>query len=207
MATLTAFVLAAAALLATPGPTNTLLAASGAVRGIAASLPLLAAELLGYLVSINALGALIGPLLAHAPGAATALHVAVSLYLLFVAWSLWKAPAEEFAAAYPVTWAKVFVTTLLNPKAAVFAFGLAPAGTFASVAGAAAWLPVLAPMIVAAGFLWIAIGAMARRGLSAPARVWYRAGAVAMVAFALVFAGRATEVALHVTPAIVLAFA
>jgi threonine/homoserine/homoserine lactone efflux protein len=42
MDTLLPFILAVLALLATPGPTNTLMAAAGAQRGLVRSLPLLA---------------------------------------------------------------------------------------------------------------------------------------------------------------------
>jgi len=62
-----AFAAAALSLLATPGPTNTLLATSGAKVGLRRSLPLLGAELGGYLLAILLLRALIGPLMAANP--------------------------------------------------------------------------------------------------------------------------------------------
>jgi threonine/homoserine/homoserine lactone efflux protein len=53
----TAFALLAVGIivvLITPGPTNTLLAAAGLRHGVRPSLPLIAGELAGYLVSISA---------------------------------------------------------------------------------------------------------------------------------------------------------
>jgi len=49
------FTLAVLALLVTPGPTNTLLAASGAIAGLARSMRLIPAELCGYLAAIATL--------------------------------------------------------------------------------------------------------------------------------------------------------
>ena len=56
-----AFILAVLGLLATPGPTNTLLAASGAAVGLRRSLHLIPAEVSGYLCSILALALVLGP--------------------------------------------------------------------------------------------------------------------------------------------------
>jgi hypothetical protein len=56
------FVTATVSLLATPGPTNTLLATSGASAGLRRSAHLLIAELGGYLIAIVLLRSLLGPL-------------------------------------------------------------------------------------------------------------------------------------------------
>jgi len=61
------FFLGAVAVLATPGPTNTLLATSGAISGFRRSLPLLGGELGGYLLAIVVLLSFIGPIVAAMP--------------------------------------------------------------------------------------------------------------------------------------------
>lgn len=58
------YLLAVAMLLATPGPTNTLMATAGASAGIRGSLVLLLAELAGYLIAIEAIRLLLGPVIA-----------------------------------------------------------------------------------------------------------------------------------------------
>ena len=85
-----AFVLGALTLLATPGPTNTLLAASGAISGFRKSLGLLAGELLGYLLAITVLRTAVGPLLLAIPALATVLSALVCVYLLYLAGTLWR---------------------------------------------------------------------------------------------------------------------
>ena len=72
-------------LLAMPGPTNTLLATSGAGIGISRSLHLLAAELFGYLAAIALLRLALGPVVSGIPLAAVVLRVAVSVYILGLA--------------------------------------------------------------------------------------------------------------------------
>jgi hypothetical protein len=61
------FTLAVLAILGTPGPTNTLLATSGAGVGLRRSLVLLPAEACGYLISILLLGLVLGPVVAASP--------------------------------------------------------------------------------------------------------------------------------------------
>ena len=83
------FIIVALALLATPGPTNTLLATSGAASGFRKSLVLLFGEFLGYMIAIAVLIAAMGPIIARAPNFGLALRIVSGLYLLHVAWKLW----------------------------------------------------------------------------------------------------------------------
>jgi len=185
------FVAAAAALLATPGPTNTLLATAGASRGPHASARLLLAELTGYLLAILVLRTVLGPVIVAVPAFGLALRVAVVLYLLYLALVLWRHGAREVSDAAPVTFRRVLITTLLNPKAIIFAFTLLPeAGEVASLLP---WLVALALSIVTIGAAWVLLGATLRRGLSArvPSGVGYRCSAAALTLLACVITTRA----------------
>lgn len=121
------FVLASIALLATPGPTNTLLATAGALGGIKRAVPLLLGELAGYLITITLLLAALGPIIAAQPLLATGLKLVVAAYVAWSALRLWQSrTALGSGAQHLVTMRQVLVTTLLNPKALVFAFSIFP---------------------------------------------------------------------------------
>jgi threonine/homoserine/homoserine lactone efflux protein len=129
------FVLATFSLLAIPGPTNTLLATSGAGIGIPRSVHLLAAELLGYLTAVAALRFALGPLVTDVPMANVVLRAAITVYVLYLARLLWRYRARELHEGAPVTFGAVLLTTLLNPKAAILAFLLLPSQTGFALGG------------------------------------------------------------------------
>jgi threonine/homoserine/homoserine lactone efflux protein len=151
----TIFILAVLSLLATPGPTNTLLATSGATVGIKRSLVMLAGELGGYLLSIAVLRIVLGPVIAAQPVVGIVLKVTVALYLVWIAVALWRRNSS-LTGEGAVTLRSVFLTTLLNPKALVFAFGIIP------VEHPMVWAYVLAFAITLplVGLAWIAIGSI-----------------------------------------------
>jgi len=170
------FAIACFPLLAAPGPTNTLLATSGAAIGVRRSLPLLAAELSGYLLAIFLLRVLVGPLIAAVPAFGIALRIAAAIYLLHLAAKLWQhSGRQSIEASGSVTILSLFVTTLLNPKAIILTFSLLPA-----------WLPALIVQIVVAGSAWITVGALVQRGFRGTfhPRVGYRVSAVALILLA-----------------------
>ena len=160
---LLSFVLATFSLLAIPGPTNTLLATSGAGIGVARSLHLLAAELAGYLTAVVALRFGLVPLATSVPLAGTVLRVAVIVYPVYLAYLLWHSRSRELRDAAPVTFKAVLVTTLPNPKAAVLAFLLLPPQI--GFIELMPWLAAMAAQVVAAGAAWLALGATLGRGL------------------------------------------
>lgn len=156
------FLFAALALLATPGPTNTLLLVAGATAGWKRALPCVLAELAGYATAIAILVAGVGPLVKAAPALGGALRIAAALWLLFVATKLWtSAPGVAPTIARPVTPARVYVTTLVNPKALVFAFAILPHLFDGRLREAIPYLASLAPLIAATGAGWALAGAIA----------------------------------------------
>jgi len=124
--TLTTFVPAVLALLLAPGPTNTLMGLAGAQAGLRQVLRLLPAELLGYLTTILPLVYLGDWLFAQWPAAGGALKFAAALWVLFIAVKLWQAPGPGVQAS-SVTARRIYLTTMLNPKALVFGLVLLPA--------------------------------------------------------------------------------
>jgi threonine/homoserine/homoserine lactone efflux protein len=181
-----AFMAGAGSLLATPGPTNTLLAASGASAGVRRSLPLLAAELAGYGLAISLLRFVLGPLVTLVPVFGVAMGLAVTFYLLHLAVAFWRHDAAEMDGAGPVTFRRVFTTTLLNPKAIIFAFTILPRTT--DVFGLAPWVALLAAQISVIGACWILLGATIHKSFhsAARAKAGYRLSALVLVAVASV---------------------
>ncbi|MFN3856758.1 MAG: LysE family translocator [Caulobacter sp.] len=183
-----AFVLAALTLLATPGPTNTLLAMSGASAGLRRSLRLLGAELGGYALSILTLGLLLGPLVRSSPVFAISLKAACALYLVWLAIKLWREGGSALVSVEPVRFRRVFTTTLLNPKGVIFAFLIVPHLADGHPLLALPYLGVLGCLILLVGGGWIALGAALRKGSGGRVTggLVRRAGALALAVFAIV---------------------
>jgi threonine/homoserine/homoserine lactone efflux protein len=189
------FTLAVLALLVTPGPTNTLLAASGAIAGLARSMRLIPAELCGYLAAIATLLFIADPAIENHAPAIAALKIIAGLWLAASAVSLWRnadrSVAMTRAAVEP---GRVFVTTLLNPKALIFAFAIIPPGSPAAVTPWLLWFSVLVALV---GAFWIFLGgALARSngGILTPTLI-SRIAAVVLLVFGSALAGSAIAAA------------
>jgi threonine/homoserine/homoserine lactone efflux protein len=85
----------------------------------------------------------IGPIVARMPNFGLALRIASGLYLLHVAWKLWGHTEEMLLHKGGVSLRQVFVTTLLNPKALIFAFAIIPFGSTGDIWRSAPWLGTL----------------------------------------------------------------
>lgn len=121
------FGLAVVALLAVPGPTNTLLFTAGATVGLKRAAYLLFAEVIAYNLTIFTLLEVFTRLFSTYGMAHVALRVLAAGYLFLLARRLWT---YEWSVVHaPIAWRNVFSTTLLNPKAVVFAFLVFPANS------------------------------------------------------------------------------
>lgn len=164
MIDLVLFIPATALLLLTPGPTNTLLALSGAQSGVRRSLQLIPAELAGYLLAIAAWGFALASAGDVLPWLPPVLRIAAALYLLILAMRLWRIAPNTMGRS-AVSPGRLFMTTLLNPKALIFAGGIFPIASFADpltfVFAFGVFTATLLPVAVA----WIVLGASLRGGI------------------------------------------
>lgn len=181
----TNFVLAVMLVLATPGPTNTLLATAAATNGWRKSLILIPAEIAGYTISIGTLLTLVRPYAETSATATAVLRGVCAFYLLKVAWNLWNSVAQPYSE--PIRFQHVFITTLLNPKGIVFAFLIFPGpNTSFSSQLRALVLFIGICAIVCAG--WLALGTIISRqsGAFVTPQRFQQGAAIALSLFALV---------------------
>jgi threonine/homoserine/homoserine lactone efflux protein len=185
------FALAVLALLATPGPTNTLLATSGAAAGFQRSFHLVVAEMAGYMISITTLALVIGPIVRESHDLSVALRIACAAFLFYSAWKLWREGAAAITSDKPVSFRRVLIATALNPKGIVFAFVIVPHLANGQLSQALPYMAALLAMIGLVGGAWIAGGATLRAGTGAALSggIARRAGALTLCVFAAVITG------------------
>jgi threonine/homoserine/homoserine lactone efflux protein len=155
-----AFLSAGLALLLAPGPTNTLIGIAGARGGLGASARLLPAELAGYLTTILPLTWLGAELLARFPSASVALKVIAAIWVMALAVRLWRMPGDAQNGS-GVSAGRVYLTTVLNPKALIFGLVLLPAPADSQ------FLPRLAMfcvMVLGVAMLWGGFGRLTQAG-------------------------------------------
>jgi threonine/homoserine/homoserine lactone efflux protein len=124
--------------------------------------------------------AILGPLFAAAPWLGVALKIVVALYLVWIAIEVWR-KSVSVERGGTVTFYRVFVTTMLNPKALIFALAIFPHEPLVPVTNVALFVG----SVGICGYGWIAAG----RTLSAAAgehaaRIIPRVAAVALGGFA-----------------------
>lgn len=148
------FILTSAIILLTPGPTNTVLAASGAAFGLRQARHLPLAEAGGYMIAISvfvSFAALVKDLWWALP----ALKMLAAAWLAFSAVRLWTASPELQGAVRSGAFTRVFLTTIVNPKAMIVGTMMIPQSSIGEMALKVATFVLLSSM---AGFGWVALG-------------------------------------------------
>lgn len=146
-------------ILLTPGPTNTLLASSGLQLGARKSLKLIPAEMLGYFISITIWGSLVGEMAKAMMGLISVLKLISAIYIIFLAIKLWKSADSEVVLNKPIVTVKeLLVTTLLNPKALLFASGVFPAESFFRLESYIVHMSTFLFLILPISVFWIFLG-------------------------------------------------
>lgn len=184
-----AFFTLAVLLALAPGPDNLFVLMISAAEGRRAGFAVVAGLMLGVMVHTLAVALGLAALLAASASAFTALKLAGAVYLLYLAWGAWRAPAAALpagdAAGLPVrrapTWrlvARGVVMNLSNPKVLLFFLALLPQFVVPErgpVALQMAWLGLLFVVAGSAvfGAVVLAAGALRDRLLhSARAQRW-----------------------------------
>lgn len=179
----TTSLLGIALVLGTPGPTNALLAALGGERPHRSPVPAVAAVLAGYAVSITLLRLVGAPAIAAVPALGPGLRLVLALYLLFLGCCLWRRPPTGEPGAV-VSTRRILMATLLNPKAAIFAFALFPEA--ASGPALAAWALGFAAVAATCSTAWFFVGERARHwGGASAGSLLPRIASAILVGFAL----------------------
>ena len=175
-------------ILLTPGPTNTLLATAGGINGWRSSASLIPLECAGYLVATTLWGVLLREALADYPLALSAIKLVSAAYIakLGVCLLLGARTGCQASAAPVIGGRQLFVATLLNPKAAIFAMVIFPVQTWLSTANYSQVMACFISAVALIGVLWIWFGAAligGKAGWLTPSR-FKRFSACVLFAFA-----------------------
>ncbi|MDB5776759.1 MAG: lysine transporter LysE [Herbaspirillum sp.] len=169
-----------------PGPTNTLLLSSGLKVGIRRTLPLVAAEALGYVTAISLWGFFLLSFATSAPWFLDVVKLLCSVYILWLAVKMWtQSRMLDDRNAGPVSIREIFAVTVMNPKALLFASTLFPLEAFKSAeyfaCAVIAFLMILAPISIA----WSSLGGLltSRPSWANHTSTYLRSGSLVLVVF------------------------
>ena len=155
------FVGLVAALLLTPGPTNTLLASSGIQMGLKRSLQLIPAEAIGYIIAISAWGMMIDHLGKTFSLLPTLLKLISAFYIVYLAIKLWRSADLKFDLNQPsIRPRELFCATLLNPKALLFASAIFPENAWMDIKIFLIHMMLFLCLILPIAMFWIFIGSV-----------------------------------------------
>lgn len=159
------FLTLVATILLTPGPTNTLLAASGVQVGFRRSMLLIPAEALGYFCAITLWGSVLSVLAKQWPVMPSILKLISVSYILWLAIKLWKsANIKELSEQEHIGARQLFVATFLNPKALLFALTVFPAATWSNLHNYMAVMMAFLSLLIPIASLWVLFGHLLNAG-------------------------------------------
>jgi len=180
---LTAFIIAAFALIGSPGPATLGLAAAAAAFGIRRSLALMAGIIAGVLVVFGLAAAGLTGLILAQPVLGPVVKVLAALYMLWLAWSIATAPplGQGEGARAPTLYGGIFLG-VGNPKAYAAMAALASGFLLSAdrVTDTATKAVILLAIMIVADLAWLVAGSSLARVMRRPA--WSRA---INIAFAL----------------------
>ena len=164
-----------------PGPNVILLTASGARFGFRPTIP----HILG--VAITGLG--IGTLLASQPTLTIVLKIIASLWILWMAYTLWRAdPAKQSGRDRPFTFIEAVLFQWVNPKVwAVALSATAYIATLAPLDQAITLAATFSTLNLGVCLFWAAAGSLLSYLLTNPTawRIFMRVMALALCGFSL----------------------
>ena len=205
LGTLGLFALACLALTATPGPDMLLIASQSLSQGRGSGFATLAGIQLGTYCHALAAAFGLSQLFVAVPVAYEIVRYAGALYLLYLAWKVFRAPVALFepdvdAARHPAR--RVFfqglLTNLLNPKMALFVLALFPQFVLPEAGSVAIQILVLATVLNVIGLAVngaVIVAVSQLRGLGRRARPNRRSGRWPNYLLGTVFAGLAARLA------------
>ena len=157
----------------TPGPNNMLLLASGANFRFRRSVPQMLGINLGFafLIAVSGLG--LGTLMATYPASKTALKIAATTYMLWLAWKIAhaSAPTAGRAGAKPMTLLQSAAFQWVNPKAWAMALGAVSAYSDGSLVGIVQVFVVFCLVNLPSIATWVLAGEALRLLLTNPNRL------------------------------------
>ena len=165
-----------------------MLLTSGVNFGFRRTLPHIAGIVIGYAVMFATVALGLGRVFVSQPALYTALKIASSLYLLWLAWRIATAagPSQGAAERPPVSFLQAALFQWVNPKGVMMA--LAASANFIDPDNVPADLPVMLALIIAMSLAsastWALFGQGMRQFLAEPRRLtlFNRAMALALIA-------------------------
>ena len=154
------FIFAVIAVLLIPGPTNALLASSAHLHGFSKTFLSIPVVLFGYAYGISLWALVIHLSMPTWPNLIHILHVVSAAYAIWLAFHLWKKTSlqQHSLKHLQLDRAKLFKSTLKNPKSLLFAAGIFPTWTWESAEYYAWVFAIFCLCLLPCSLFWIYIG-------------------------------------------------